>query len=200
MVAPGLGVWFYVGWAVVVAGVVLVVVSRPRGEPGQALGARDAVRIVGDRPAAIYATGIALGFVGLGVVLLATGGAADVRLWLGLGFFVVSVAALIVIAVISKRRFVEFDHDGITISQGARYRVRWDDLEGVTIHRESIVELHVAAGVEYVIHESARVRWFRAQFGGPEVAVMTNQLEGGFPRFREEFLKALDAHEVTFDD
>jgi hypothetical protein len=29
---------------------------------------------------------------------------------------------------------------------------------------------------------------------------MTNQLEGGFPRFREEFLKALDAYEVILDD
>ena len=39
----------------------------------------------------------------------------------------------------------------------------------------------------------------QARFGSPQVMVMTNQLEGGFTRFREEFTRALDAYEVSLD-
>ena len=60
------------------------------------------MRIAGDRPAFMFATGVALGFTGLGVVLLATGGTADVRLWLCLGVFVAFVAALTVLAGVTQ--------------------------------------------------------------------------------------------------
>ena len=199
VLSTDLGVWFYVGWAVVVAGVMVVVLSRPGGESTQLAAMGGAVRIRGDRRSLVYATGIGLGFCGLCVVLLATGGARDVLLWVCLALFAACVVALTVGVMVTKSHYVEFDRDGMTISQGARYRVRWDDLEGVTIHRESIVELHVATGADYVVDESARFRWWRSQFGGPHVAVMTNQLEGGFARFREEFTLALDAYEATLD-
>ena len=57
----------------------------------------------------------------------------------------------------------------------------------------------MAPDADYIVAEGVRIRWLRARFGGPQVAVMTNQLEGGFARFREEFTKALDAYEATLD-
>ncbi len=146
-----------------------------------------------------YVTGVMICFCGLIMVLLATGAAANVLLWVCLGVFASGVGALTVIIVRSKAQFVELDREGITISQGARYRVRWDDLEGVTIYRESIVGLQVASEADYIVDEPSRARWFRNRLGGPQVAVMTDQLDGGLARFREEFTKALDAHEATLE-
>ena len=200
MLAPGLGGWFYVGWAVVVAGVLVVVLSRPRGEPTRPAAVDGVVRIRGDRRRLVYVTGVMICFCGLIVVLLATGTPQDVILWGCLALFASGVGALTVIIVRSKAQFVELDREGITISQGARYRVLWDDLEGVTIYRESIVGLQVASEADYIVDEPSRARWFRNRFGGPQVAVMTDQLEGGLDRFRQEFTRDLDAHEATLED
>lgn len=147
----------------------------------------------------VYVTGVMICFCGLIVVLLATGSAQDVILWLCLGVFASGVGGLAVVIVRSKAQFVELDRAGITISQGGRYRVRWDDLEGVTIYRESVVGLQVASEADYIVDEPSRARWFRNRLGGPQVAVMTDQLEGGLERFREEFTRALDAHEATLE-
>ena len=199
MLAPSLGGWFYVGWVVVAAGVLAVVLSRPRGESTRPATVDGVVRLRGDRRGLVYVTGLLVCSSGLIVVLLATGSARDVFLWICLVLVVLVATVFTAIIVSSKKQFVELDCEGITISQGARYRVRWDDLEGVTIYRESIVGLQVAEGANYIVQEPSRARWFRNRFGGPQVAVMTDHLEGGIRTFREEFTRALNAYQASLD-